>query len=89
MVIGCSVTNPHTKHNTDFCGRANWAVALQRSLVQGTGELHFLVQGLFLMNWRRARYLCRNEWWLLLGGSTRHREREHLESAHNSSICGM
>lgn len=59
MVIGCSVTNPHTKHNTDFCCRANWAVDLQ-SLVQGTGELHFLVQGLFLMNWRRARYLCTN-----------------------------
>lgn len=41
MVIGCSITNPHTKHNTNFCCRANQAVPLQRSLVQGTGEIIF------------------------------------------------
>ena len=62
MVIGCSVTNPHAKHSTDFSCRANWSVALQRSLVQGTGELHFLVQELFMMHWRRARYSCMNVW---------------------------
>lgn len=59
MVIGCSVTSLHTKHNTDFCCRANWAVAL-KSLVQDTGELHFLVQGLSLMDWGGARCLCMN-----------------------------
>ena len=80
MVIGCSVTNPHAKHNTDFSCRANWSVALQRSLVQGTGELHFLVQELFLMNWRRARYSCMNVWFTAVRRHMLYRECEHLDS---------